>query len=52
MLERVALTPDEMPLTITVPIDGVPLLRKVADDDLSALSNNSTEINLIEFEAA
>jgi hypothetical protein len=42
-LEKLALNPNEKPLTVTVPIDGVPLLRKIADHDLSAFSTTALE---------
>jgi hypothetical protein len=39
-LERLALGPNEKPLTVTLPIDGVPLLRKIAGDDFVDLFNH------------
>jgi len=35
-LDRLTPNSNERPLSITIPIDGVPLLKKVADYDLSA----------------
>ena len=51
-LERLALGPDEKPLTVTLPIDGVPLLRKIADRDLSVASPAETETRFTHSDAA
>jgi hypothetical protein len=51
-LETLVLKPNEESLTLSVPIDGVPLLRKIADYDLSPFSSTATEIHLIVSDAA
>jgi hypothetical protein len=51
-LERLALGPNEKPLTVTIPIDGVPLLRKIADHDLSVSSPTETETRFSHSDAA
>jgi hypothetical protein len=51
-LERLALKSNEKSLTLTIPIDGVPLLRMIADHDLSPSSTAATETKFIHSDAA
>jgi hypothetical protein len=52
ILEKIALNSSEKPLTVTIPIDGVRLLHKIADHDLSAFSTPATERRFIDSDAA
>lgn len=51
-LERLGPNSNEQPLTLKVPIDGVSLLRKIADHDLSAPATVAAELGLTDLAAA